>query len=410
MSPSNQRREFNDRFLRSIKPPETGRVEYSDTLRKGLRLRVSAGKPGRMVWLFEKRIKGGLKRKNTIGTYPTIGLAEARDTALAIEAEAARGIDRVADRREAKIAEEAAKARQVTCAEVLAIYDRLHLSTLRTRSERNRQLQQALAPYLDKPIEDLSRKHLQRAIDAKTTNGRGAYANRIRAALMAFTRWATQRDYIQNDIGAALPKALKEAPRDRVLSMQEVRSIWKATFLMGAMWGPFFRLLILTGQRRGEVASLRWEEIDFKTSAFTKSGAVTKNGRPHTTHLSEPALRELTSFDGDKTGLLFSTTGSTPISGFGRAKARLDNLLGEDFQPWRLHDIRTALASALNEAGEAESVVDRILNHVASGSAPSTVSRVYNQSELLPQRARALDKWAALVLHEETQVLQLYGN
>ena len=77
----------------------------------------------------------------------------------------------------------------------------------------------------------------------------------------------------------------------------------------------------------------------------------------------------------------------------------VERLVG--MEDWRLHDLRTAFASALCDAGEPEGVVDRCLNHAATGSAPSAVARVYNRSEMLPQRARVLDRWAAMVLAEE---------
>ena len=129
-------------------------------------------------------------------------------------------------------------------------------------------------------------------------------------------------------------------------------------------------------------------------------GERTKIGKPHIVHLSDPALADFTALrersDGD---LIFTTTGTTPISGFGNMKARLESLVG--IEDWRLHDLRTAFASALCDAGEPEGVVDRCLNHAATGSAPSAVARVYNRSEMLPQRARVLDRWAAMVLAEE---------
>ena len=83
--------------------------------------------------------------------------------------------------------------------------------------------------------------------------------------------------------------------------------------------------------------------------------------------------------------------------------------MGDEFEAWRLHDIRTAFASALAEAGEAETIVDRILNHSASGSAPSTVARVYNQANQLPQRARVLDKWADIVTGNVGMIFSLHG-
>jgi len=171
---------------------------------------------------------------------------------------------------------------------------------------------------------------------------------------------------------------------------------------MGDLWGPMFRLLLLTAQRRGEILNLRRSEIEIERARIVKPGSLTKNGKAHITHLSDPALNEIKAQcdclpDDQPTDLLFTTTGRTPVSGVSKAKARLDGFLCEGFEPWRLHDIRTAFATAMADAGIPETVADRVLNHSASGSAPSAVARVYNQAELLPQRADALNRWAQMV-------------
>ena len=407
------RHELTDRYLRSLSPPDEGRIEVSDTKRKGLRFRlyapVSAKSDPRAVWMYEKRVKGGVKRKHTLGIWPAVGLREAREIALEIEAEAAKGIDRVEIAQDEKLNEEAAKASMSTVQDVLEVYGDLHLSQIRTGEERKRQLLTALAPFLSTPINALSKKDLQAAIDEKMQAGRIIYSNRIRAALKHFTNWAFQRSYLETDIGASLPKRTKERARERVLSISEVQTIWRASFEMKGVWGSILRLLLLTGQRRGEILNLRWDEVDFAKRQIVKSGEVTKNGKPHITHLSEPALNELAGLNDKQSGLVFTTTGHSPISGISRMKKRLDNHLGNAVDPWRLHDIRTALATALAEAGEPENVVDRILNHSASGSAPSAVARVYNKAEQLPQRAKALDKWAEIVTSEQAKVVRING-
>lgn len=395
--------ELSDRYLKSLMKPDMQRMEISDTKRTGLRVRVypksSKAKDGRVVWMFEKRIKGGPKRKHTFGTWPEISLSAARQMALEIELEANRGIDRVELNKQQRLDYEAAKAGLTTVKEVIATYDNLHLSTIKTRAERNRQLHQSLEKHLNKSISDLTRKDLQEAIDAKVNADRKPYANRIRAALVAFSKWAWVRGYIDIDIGAGIAKATKETARDRVPSISEIQAIWKASYHMGELWGPIFRLLLLTGQRRGEILELKWDEVDFDKKQIIKSGERTKNGKPHTTHLSSPALNELKKLASLKSDgeFVFSTTGTTPVSGIGKAKERMDKLLGDNFKAWRIHDIRTGLASALAEAGEPENIVDRILNHSASGSAPSTVARVYNQANLLPRRASALNLWAKMI-------------
>ncbi|MDA8585568.1 tyrosine-type recombinase/integrase [Rhodobacteraceae bacterium] len=402
------KKELTDRYLRSLKSPDKGRLEISDTKRPGLRFRLSAY--GNAVWMYEKRIRGGPKRKHTLGAWPEpVSLSEAREQALQLEAEAAQGIDRVALAAAKRLEDEAAEARRVTVEEALEAYERLHLSNLRTRRERRRQLNQSLEKHLEISITELTKADLQSAIDAKAATGSKVYANRIRTALLAFSRWAWSRGYIANDIGAGIPRATKEAIRERVLSISEVQEIWTATFSMGPIWGPCLRLLMLTCLRRGEVVSWLWSDIDLDKATVILPGSRTKNGKPQTTHLSQHALQELRSLQKAKpiAELVFTTTGTTPVSGFSRAKKRLDRILGEDFEAWRLHDIRTAFATAMVNAGVEESVADRVLNHSASASAPSAVARVYNQAEQLPQRAAALDRWAAMVTGATGEVVRL---
>lgn len=399
--------ELTDRQLRTLEPPRAGRIEVSDTKRPGLRFRLTA--TGRATWVFEKRVKGGPKRKHTLGQWPAVSLGEARRTALEIESEASRGVDRVAlaetERAEAK----AEKARAVPLREVLDTYSELHLSTLRTGDERRRQLEQALMDRLNLPISELEPRHLQSAIDAKVRAGRPVLANRFRAALRAFTAWSHKRGYLELDIGLSVGDAVKEQDRERTPSVEECRAIYAACEDMGPLWGPLFKLLVLTGQRRSEIVRLRWEEIDLPGRRIIKPGSTTKNGKAHITHLSEPALAVIEEVPVKERGWVFSTTGDTPVSGLSKAKARLDRALGGDFEQWRIHDLRTGMATALAEAGEPETVVDKILNHSAVGSAPSAVARVYQRGDLLPQRARALDKWAAMVTGEAGAVVELHG-
>lgn len=402
--------DLNDRFLKSLRAPETGRIEVSDAKRKGLRFRLtpSAAAKGTGVWMFEMRIRGGGKRNQKIGTWPAVSIKEARQIALELEAEASQGVDRVAEAEERKRAEEATRATRSTVRDVLDAYDRLHLSQLRTGAERRRQLEHAFAGKLDLAINELGQKDFQKPIDDKLTGGRVVYANRIRAALVAFSKWAWMRGYLEENVGQRIGKPTKERARDRVLSIEEVRAIYEAAGELGYLWGPLVRLLLLTGQRRGEIVSLRWEEVDLDAARIVKPGSTTKNRKPHTTHLSVPALEILHGLGPKKQGFVFTTNDKTPVSGISRMKRRLDALLGEDFEPWRFHDFRTAMATALADAGVAETVVDRIQNHVASGSAPSAVARVYNQSEQLPQRARALDSWAMMIIESGPKLVRIY--
>lgn len=394
------KRELTDRYLRSLKPLEGKRLEVSDTKCAGLRFRLSA--QGRATWVFEKRIKGGKKRKFTFGSWPKpVSLSVARKMALEIQAEAAQGIDRIILAEREKRAWDEKQASLVTVRQAIDAYGELHLSTIRTGDERMRQLNQALSEHLEQSIGELTRRNLQSAVDKKAKEGRKPYANRIRAALVAFSNWCFVRGYIDEPIGSGVAKATKERARDRVLAIDEVRTIWAASWGMGEVWGPFFRLMILTGQRRGEIANLRWSEVRINERVIIKPGSTTKNGKPHTTHLANAAISELQAlavFQSCK--FVFSFDGKRPVSNASHAKRRLDSLLENKLEPWRIHDLRTAMATALAGAGVPEGVVDRIQNHSASGSAPSAVARVYQQSDLLLQRAAALDRWSEMVTQD----------
>ena len=176
----------------------------SDDRRKGLRYRLTAA--GKGTWRYERRVKGGGKITATLGNYPAVTLAAARKLALELEAEASQGINRFEDAK----AEKAKKALQQSVGDVLAVYVEQHLSGLRQGDERRRQLEASLSNVLQAPMAALTRGSLQAAVDEKLSAGKHAMANRVAAALKAFTRWAFQRGYLETDIGAGVAKSGRE--------------------------------------------------------------------------------------------------------------------------------------------------------------------------------------------------------
>ncbi|WP_170459637.1 tyrosine-type recombinase/integrase [Ruegeria arenilitoris] len=383
---------LTERSVAALKPKEK-RYDVSDSLRVGLRVRVAPS--GLKTWVFEKRIRGGPLRSHTLGRFPVISLSEAREKALGLEKEAMEGFDRKA---------EAEKRKSVL--EVLDDYEQKHLVQLRTGKERRRQLDNALKKHFRKPISSLERRELQAFIDGVADSGAKVLANRYKAAISAFTGFAWRRGYTEQNVGAGLSNATRERPRDRVLSLKEVRAIYEASEFLSPLWTPLIRLLILTAQRRSDITGLREGEVDFEKRRIDLPSVRTKNGKPHIVHLSDPALDIVSGIE-PKNGLYFSTTGKTPVSGLSKVKKQLDGLLPDDMEPWTLHDLRTAFATTMAETGASEGVVDRILNHAASGSAASAVARVYNQSQQLKPRAAVLDHWAALVTQESADVVRI---
>lgn len=390
------KKQISDALLRSIKAPEAGRVEISDTVRPGLRLRVISS--GRRSWIYEKRIKGGPKRTHTLGTYPELSIKDARAQALELELEAARGFDRIVEAEKEAARQEQVEMSATSIQKVLETFDLLHLSNLRTGAAVRQALYREFKPYLDHDIATLNRKTLQGIIDARAATGSKVQANRVKAYLSKFSKFAWQRGYLENHVGVGLEKACKEVSRDRILSISEVHEIWDASFKLSATAGAVLRMLILTAQRANEIARLSWDEVNIDQAYIELKGGRTKNGKAHITHLSGPALKEVEARRGLKDSpYLFVARGKKPFNGFGTLRRQMEKHLRPDFEHWTFHDLRTAFATEMASRGELETVVDRILNHAASGSAPSAVARVYNRSQYLPERKRILDDWAAIV-------------
>lgn len=414
---------LTDAALRAVKPPATGRTVLSDTEREGLRFRLTSN--GRASWLFQKQVKGGQRLGITLGSYPAMTLSQARAAAIEIQIEAERGIDRIAMAKAAKAQAEAEALAARTVGEILSLYIANYieqeLKAGPSKEERKRQLRHHLGQQMGKRMDQLTRADLQRIVDAKQAEGKIVMANRLRAALTAFTGWAYRRGYMAVDIGEAVQKAGRETARKRAPTLQEVREIWAATFECGDLWGPYFRLCILTGQRsREEVLAMDWKWIDFDKTRFAIPDP--KNGQPHIVHLSEPAMQELRQVSARQqaakvaTKYVFTTTGATPASGVTKAKHRLDLAINEarqtsgiqeQMEHWVLHDLRRSQATCLAESGFDEGVVDRIQNHVAGGSRPSAVAAVYTLAKKLPERAQALEAWADMVLGLRGDVVHL---
>ena len=176
------------------------------------------------------------------------------------------------------------------------------------------------------------------------------------------------------------------------------------------------RLCMLTGQRsRSDVLALKWSWIDFEKKRYEIPNP--KNGHAHVVNLSTQAMDELINLKKSQTlancGFVFSTTGKTASSGVTKVKRRLDALINTErtargmanIVPWTWHDFRRSQATLLAEAGFDESVVDRIQNHVATGSRPSIVAAVYNKAEKLEARAKALQAWADMITDAESNII-----
>jgi integrase len=226
-------------------------------------------------------------------------------------------------------------------------------------------------------------------------------ANRTRASLVKFLNWCAGEGYIDSN-PAVFTNKNREQPRDRVLTVAELVTIWKA--LPVGDFGDIIRLLALTGQRRDEIADLQWDEIDLDHGLITLPPARTKNHRRHTVPLSGPAKQILIEAKERKAGtetnaklkadegnrLLVFGRGQGGFSGWSQSKARLDKKL--TIPPWTIHDLRRAVSTGLGGLGTQPHVIEAVLNHI-SGS-KGGVAGIYNKAAYEDEKGSALARWA----------------
>ena len=203
----------------------------------------------------------------------------------------------------------------------------------------------------------------------------------------------------------AIPRPLaRETARERVLSDAELGRLYTVAGALAEPWGVLVRLLILTGQRRGEVAGMRWDELDLEANTWSLPGTRTKNRQPNVVPLSTEAVEQLRTVKRRKgSELVFEGPRQTALSGFGKVKAKLDKMLGETAgqderaaAPWVLHDLRRTVATGLQRLGVRLEVTEAVLNHV-SGSRSGIVG-VYQRHGWEAEKQAALWAWAAHVL------------
>ena len=261
-----------------------------------------------------------------------------------------------------------------------------------------------ITPHLHRmALPELTRADVTNILDQLPAH-QTALRRNVYAVLRRLLRWAVGRgDLDRNPIDGFEPPAGPPS-RDRVLDDQELRMVWQRALSLGFPFGPLIRLLIVTGQRREEVSALRWEELDRERKLWALPGTRSKNGRAHLVPLSALAVSILDECAAGeswpRTGLVFTTTGHTAVSGHSRAKRRLDLLIrSECFETgqrppaaWRLHDLRRTLATGFQRLGVRFEVTEAVLNH--QSGARSGVAGIYQRHDWATEKRFALELWA----------------
>lgn len=371
-------------------------------------------------YIVNYRARDGRYRRMTLGQHGRLTPDEARRIARKHLGEVADGRDPAAER---------LAQRNETRTQFSAVAEEFivkHVRKARSTRETERVIRTyLLPPFGRKQIADIKRREISvfldemesgrfRAADGRFLGG-PVMADRALAVLRKLMNWYAVRDddFISPIVRGMARTKPKERARDRVLSDDEIRALWAGVDIDRSddgsraatlVWSGLVRLLLLTGQRREEVAQMRFSEID-DCGTWTIPAERYKTGRPNIVPLSAAALsivraqEKITGSD-----LVFTTNGLTPFSGFSKAKKRLDVAMLHDLRDfsrlkaihslseWRLHDLRRTARTLMVRAGVRPDVAERVLGHAIPG-----IAGVYDRYSYLEEKRGALERLAAVV-------------
>ncbi len=301
--------------------PQQGRLELWDAVLPGLGLRIT--NKGAKSWTVLYRVPGGRQRRATLGRYPALSLAVARQQAADLLTALANGNDPAADKAEKRRREEADRFDSV----IAEFIERHAKPNNRGWQRQDRDLRREFLPeWRERPIGTITRRDILAVLDRIADRTSPRRANRYLALLKKLFAWCVERGMIDASPAAAIRPPGREMSRDRVLSGAELRLFWQGSERLGWPFGRLFQLLTLTAQRLGEVGAMRWGDIDFARAIWTVPAEVAKNGVANEIPLSPATLAILAELPSPRTGYVFpAMSGScNPVSGFSKAKERLD--------------------------------------------------------------------------------------
>jgi integrase len=259
-----------------------------------------------------------------------------------------------------------------------------------------------VGPWGSRPLKDIARRDVV-ALLREVAKERPYIAHHLLGYARKLYNWAIAQDAYGLETSPCDRIRAKDVigekkPRKRILADAELRRVWDGTGQLGYPLGPFVRLLLLSGQRLREVAEMAWDEIDLDKALWTIPAARMKGDDAHEVPLAPAAvalLRDLPRFSGP---FVFTTTsGARPISGFSKAKVRLDAAmakeLGSPLPDWRFHDLRRTMRTHLGGLPVPSDVAEMVIAHRLGG-----VRGTYDLHAYRDEKRRALELWAARLM------------
>lgn len=380
---------LTQRSIDALRPSEAA-YRVPDHRCIGLAVRVATS--GIKTWDLAYRIRGsGKTRRLSLGRVCDVGLEKARERANELTSAARTGKDLIAEEEERRAAAEA----RLTVEQLIELYVRRRVTgRLRTAKEIESRLKRALLPIIERHAQDLRRRDLRELFDRCADEGLQREAERRRQTVGAMFRWALSQDIIEIDPTAGLKAYDPGTPRDRVLSVEEIKALWDwlSTGDVPESAADILKLELLTGARCGEISGLCVEEINRNDWTWTLPAARSKNKRPRVTPLSgivrqivEARLTNVTS------GPLFTAGTGSVLTAAHVGHYLLARTL--PINKFTTHDLRRTVATQLIEMGTQPELVAAVIGHEAGNRETRTLIRHYVRTDLLDRKKSALEAW-----------------
>jgi integrase len=373
--------------------PDAIRREIADGGCRGLFFIIQPS--GARSWACRYRINGK-SQKLTLGAFPTVGLPQARRLAATALEQLAKGGNPGADKRQAK-AEALERSKDTVerlAQQFLEEYARKKTRQSSWRAAERTLLNEAAPAWRGRVVTDIRRRDVIELV-ANIARDRPVQANRACAHLSRFFRWLVARDVIAGSPCIGVERPGTETIRERALSDDEICRFWNAVSQLPAPFPDVYRLLLLTGQRKQEVADMAWNELDLARRVWTLPATRAKNKVTHLLPLG-PLAWEIIERQprGDTSDLVFGPRRLRDL--FPSAKSKLDAIMQPD-EPWVNHDLRRTARSLLARARVMPDIAELMLGHLLPG-----MRRVYDKHKYLDEKRAgfvALEREIDLILN-----------
>jgi integrase len=390
------------RYLNQLKS-HGKRFEVFDTLVPGLAIRVSVS--GRKTFTLYYRHRGRMRRVG-LGRYPDVLLEKARKIATQHRGRIFNGADPAGEK-------QTEHAQDEHTVQVLYELYRSHKEekTLRSWSGVRRIMEREVLPvWRHRRVVDIRRRDVRELVEHKARIA-PIQANRVLQRVSAMFTFAVDHDWIESNPAWRIKKPGRERGRDRVLTRDELRELWPALHDTAATHpdgsakprlsqalNDMFVVMLLTAQRRGEVCTMRWQDVDLATGWWLIPAASSKNADPHRVPLTSMVLdileRRARAKNRDER-YVFSNHRSTCVVDRAKKAAAVLCNGGLSFH-FRAHDLRRTAASYMAEAGVDRFHIAHVLNH--RSVTHSTVTAVYDRYRYDKEKVVALEKWASVLI------------